>query len=99
MYYRILEEDLNSYSPFGYNQSSKESFKKDVEHLLTESLAYLDVIQVCSLKWDQFKVRLKSYGLIVEECPVPFEPVDSVDWNFDNDDDDMFGGQDFDNNY
>lgn len=98
MHYRIFEEELNSYSPFGYNQSSKESFKKDVEHLLMESLSYIDVQNITSLKFDQYKAKLRSYSLIVEESSVPFEPIDSIGWDFD-DDDDIFGDPDFDDNY
>ena len=98
MHYRIFEEELNSYSPFGYNQSSKENFKKDVEHLLAEGLAFNDIADISKLKWDQYKVKLRSYGLIVEESSVPFEPIDSIGWNFD-DDDDIFGDEGFDDNY
>ena len=90
MYYRILEEDLNSYSPFGYNENSRENFKKDVEHLLMESLSFNDVTEVSKLKFDQYRAKLRSYGLIIEESSVPFESIDSIGWSFD-DDDDMFG--------
>jgi hypothetical protein len=94
MYYRILEEDGKLYSPFGYNSSSQKEFKKDVEHLLTESLSYMDVVQTLELKWDVFKKKMKSYGFIIQESVTTFEPIDTDDWSFD--DDDVF---DYEDNY
>lgn len=95
MYYRIFDQETKSYSPFGYNESDQKNFKKDAEFLLQENLSFNDVTEISSLKMDQYKIRLKTYGFLVEESTTPFESLDSESWEFNDEDDDVFGYSDF----
>lgn len=73
MYYKIFDEETNSYLPQVYNEEDKKVIKASMEWVLKGDLSHEDVKTICSLKWDQFVCKLKDLGYIVEQQVTPFE--------------------------
>ena len=78
MYYRIFDEDNNDYISLLYNAEDKKVIKEEMKPLLLDMLSHDDCEEVTRLKWDQYVIRLKSLGYVVEQQPTPF-PCDGLD--------------------
>lgn len=83
MYYKIFDEETNSYLPQVYNEEDKKVIKASMEWVLKGDLSHEDVVEVTKLKWDQYVVKLKEYGYVVSQQPTPFDMKDiesSTSW-------------------
>lgn len=78
MYYRIYDEDNKDYISFVYNEESKKDIKEIMKPLLLDILSREDESEVTSLKWDQYCVKMKSLGYLIEQQPTPF-PMESLE--------------------
>jgi hypothetical protein len=102
MYYKIFDEETQSYVPSVYNAEDRKEIKVAMEWLLKGDLSYDDVTEVSKLKWDQYVVKLKEYGFIVSQQPTPFDTIDienGVAWEdyMEDTDNDFLDNEDNDN--
>lgn len=90
MYYRIFDQESETYVTAAYNGESKSALKREVSDMLSSELSDEDLKDLESLPWDKYTAKLKMHGLVIEEGITPFNIEESGSGNVfpDNDLDD-----------
>lgn len=82
MYYRIFDQESQSYLPQAYNSESKTDLKNEMNSFLNDCLSLEDSEDIFKLPWENYVSKLKELSLLVENQPTPFPPQeDNTPWD------------------